>query len=95
MAADSHFFVSICTVTPVSLVCPQTHTYTGRSLSDGMCACVSVVYCLGRFDSATPGSQCRAEAAVLAQGDLYHQPVEQAARQACCTADTLSSPPAI
>lgn len=58
-----------------------------------VCLCVSVVYYRRGSESATPGSRCRAEAAVLAQVDPCCRPAERAARRACCTAGTLSSPP--
>lgn len=90
-------FVSICTVSPVFLVCPQTHTkvylYRWEYECWDVCLCVSVVYCKRRLESATPCSRCRAEAAVLAQEGLCCRPAGRAARRACCTAGKLSSPP--
>lgn len=90
-------FVSICAVTPVSPVCPQTHTkvylYRWEYECRDVCLCVSVVYCKRGLESATPCSRCRAEAAVLAQAGLCCRPAGRAARRACCTAGTLSSPP--
>lgn len=55
--------------------------------------CVTVVYSKREFESPTPGSRSLAEAAVLAQGGPCCQPAGRAARLACCTAGTLSSPP--
>lgn len=55
---------------------------------------VFVVYCEGGRQSATPSSQYQAKAALSAQEGLCCRPAGRAARRACCTAGTLSSPPA-
>lgn len=50
------------------------------------------VVCLLR--DATPDSQCQAGAAERAEGGRSPPPAGRAAGRACCTAGTLSSPPA-
>lgn len=93
MAAESPLWV--CSNSTFSCLSADSYQSVPVQVRAWVMGCVFVcLQCTVReSQSATPGSQCQAEAAVLAQLRLCCQPAGRAARRACCTAGTLSSPP--